>query len=122
MKMSLKDKSKNKVKNKIRKVAFKVINPFLPFIIIIVGIVFAICTVVDSLFTTEEDMQIAVQLSNDNYEAQYVEWLQEKENSPTTIIDGEGLISTRNVYLANTRLYNNNFSIWYESTSSNRYI
>lgn len=122
MKMSLKDKSKNKAKNKIRKVAFKLIKPFLPFIIIIVGIVFAICTVVDSLFTTEEDMQIAVQLSNDNYEAQYAEWLREKENSPTTIIGGKGLISTRNVYLANTRLYHNNFSIWYESTSSNRYI
>ncbi|MCI8470437.1 MAG: hypothetical protein HFJ35_02940 [Clostridia bacterium] len=118
MKMSLKDKAKNKAKNKLKKVAFKIIKPFLPFIIIIVGIVFAVCTVADSLFTTEDDMQIAEQLSNENYEEQYAEWLKEKETSPTTITNGIGLIPTRNVYLAYTRLYKYFFSFWYENASN----
>lgn len=91
--MSLKDKAKNKAKNKIKKIAFKIIKPFLPFIIIIVLIVFAVCTVVDSLFTTEDDMEIAKQLSNENYEEQYSEWVKEKENSTNTIINGKGLVS-----------------------------
>lgn len=90
--MSLKDEIKNKSKSKIKKVVFKIIKPFIPFIIIILGIIFAICTVADTLFTTEEDMQIAEQLSNDNYEEQYAEWLQEKETSPTTITNGIGLV------------------------------
>lgn len=93
--MSIMDKGKSKVKNKIKKVAFKVIKPFLPFIIVIIGIVFAVCTVVDSLLNTEDDMQVAEQLSNDNYEEQYAEWLHEKETSPNSIIsDGKGLVPT----------------------------
>lgn len=92
MKMALKDKAKDMTKKKIKKLVFKVIKPFLPFIIVIVGIVLAVCTVVDSLFTTDEDMQVAEQLSNDNYEEQYAQWLQEKENSPTSIINGNGLV------------------------------
>ena len=91
--MTLKDKAKDIAKKKIKKLLFTVIRPFLPFIIVIVGIVLAVCTVVDSLFTTEEDMQVAEQLSNDNYEEQYAQWLQEKENSPTSIINGIGLVS-----------------------------
>ena len=59
------------INEKIKKVAFKVLKPFLPFIIVIIGIVFAVCTVIDSLFTTEDDMQVAEQLSSDNYEEQY---------------------------------------------------
>lgn len=51
--MSIKDKAKSKVKNKMKKVAFKVIKPFLPFIIIIVGLFFAICTIIDAVFIQE---------------------------------------------------------------------
>lgn len=91
--MSLKDKAKSKVKNKIKKVAFKIIKPFLPFIIIIIGIVFAVCTVADTLFTTEYDVQIAEQLSNENYQEQYAKWLKEKETYPTTIMNGKELVS-----------------------------
>lgn len=51
--MSLKEKTKNKAKNKMKKVAFKVIKPFLPLIIIIVGLFFAICTIIDVVFIQE---------------------------------------------------------------------
>ena len=51
--MSIKDKAKSKVKNKMKKVAFKVIKPFLPFIIIIVGLFFAICTIIVAVFIQE---------------------------------------------------------------------
>lgn len=91
--MSIKDKVKNKAKAKVRKLAFKIIKPFLPFIIVIIGIVFAICTVADTIFTTEEDIQIMEQLSNENYTEQYAEWLKEKVNSPTTITNNKELIS-----------------------------
>lgn len=120
--MNLKDKAKNKAKNKIKKVAFKIIKPFIPFIIVIVGIIFAICTVVDSLFTTEDDMKIAEQLSNENYEEQYAEWLKEKECSPTTISNDKGLIPKRNVHMAYTWLHNNYIPLWHEDTSTYRSI
>lgn len=90
--MSLKDNAKYKVKSKIKKVAFKIIKPFLPFIIIIVGIIFAVCTVVDSLFTTEDDMQMAEKLSGQNYEQQYAEWVKEKETSGATITTDKWLV------------------------------
>lgn len=51
--MDLKNKVKNKAKNKMKKIAFKVIKPFLPFIIIIVGLFFAICTIIDAVFVQE---------------------------------------------------------------------
>lgn len=51
--MSLKNKVKSKIKNKIKKVVFKAIKPFLPFIIIIVGLFFAICTIIDAVFIQE---------------------------------------------------------------------
>lgn len=51
--MSLKDNLKNKAKNKAKKVVFKVLKPFLPFIIIIVGLFFAICTIIDAVFVQE---------------------------------------------------------------------
>ena len=44
------------------------------------------------MFTTEDDMQMAEKLTSEDYEAQYAEWLQEKENSPTTIINGKDLV------------------------------
>jgi murein DD-endopeptidase MepM/ murein hydrolase activator NlpD len=94
MKMSLKNKAKTEIKSKVKKIAFKILKPFIPFIIIIVGIIFAVCTVVDTLFTTEDDMQIAEQLSNNNYETQYAEWLQEKEDSQTVITNGREIITT----------------------------
>lgn len=53
MKMSLKINIKNKIKTKLKKVAFKVIKPFLPFILIIVGLFFAICTIIDAVFVQE---------------------------------------------------------------------
>lgn len=51
--MSLKEKSKSKVKNKAKKIAFKVIKPFLPFIIIIGLLFFAICSIIDAIFVQE---------------------------------------------------------------------
>lgn len=114
--MSLKEKAKNKVKNKVKKVVLKMLKPFLPFIAIIVGIIFAVCTVSDALFTTEDDMQIAEQLSNENYEEQYSQWLQLKNTDATIITDGKGLIPTRYVYLANTWIYSNYISFRYENS------
>ena len=122
MKMALKDKAKDMTKKKIKKLVFKVIKPFLPFIIVIVGIVLAVCTVVDSLFTTEEDMQVAEQLANDNYEEQYAQWLHEKENSPTSIINGNGLVPKGMFTWPIPRLYKSYFCIWYDNTSNYRCV
>ncbi len=44
---------KNNVKNKIKKVTFKMIKPFLPFILIIGLLFFAICTIIDAIFIQE---------------------------------------------------------------------
>lgn len=41
---------KKKTKNKIKKVAFKIIKPFLPFIAIIITLFFAICLIIDTIF------------------------------------------------------------------------
>ena len=48
--MSLKERVKTKAKGKIKKIAYKVIKPFLPFIVIIVALFFAICTIIDAIF------------------------------------------------------------------------
>ena len=88
--------AKNQINKKIKKVIFNLIKPFLPFIIVIIGIVFAVCTVVDSLFSTEDDMAVAEQLSNSDYEAQYAEWLKVKQTDGTTlptVSSGDGLVS-----------------------------
>lgn len=53
LKQMAKDKIKNKVKNKVKKVVFHALKPFLPFIIIIVGLFFAICTIIDAVFIQE---------------------------------------------------------------------
>ncbi len=47
--MNLKEKTKSKVK----KIVFKIIKPFLPFIIIIIGLFFAICIIIDAIFIQE---------------------------------------------------------------------
>lgn len=119
--MSLKEKTKNEIKKKFKKIVFKIIKPFIPFIIVIFLIVLAVCTVVDSMFTTEDDMQMAETLSSEDYEAQYEEWLKDKETTPTTIInDGKGLVPTRYVYLANTWLYINYITFWNANSSNYR--
>lgn len=93
--MSLKDKLKNKAKNKAKKIVFKVIKPFLPFIIIIVGLFFAICTVIDTIFLTEADMEIASKVeSGELTPEEYAEWLEEKSSSATVVTNGKGLIPT----------------------------
>ena len=53
MKMSLKINIKNKIKTKVKKVAFKVIKPFLPYIIIFFVLLFAFCTVIDAIFVDD---------------------------------------------------------------------
>ena len=119
--MNLKITVKNNIKKQLRKVVFKIIRPFIPFIIVILLIVLAICTVVDSVFTTEDDMQMAEKLSIEDYEAQYAEWLKEKETSPNTIAnDTTRLVPTRNVYLAHTWIFNYNITFRYESTSNHQ--
>lgn len=55
--MSIADKAKNAIKNKIKikakKMAIKAIKPFLPFILIIGLLFFAICTIIDAIFIQE---------------------------------------------------------------------
>ena len=52
--MSLKSKAKEllkrKTKSKLKKAAFSVIKPFLPYIIIFLVLLFAFCTVIDAIF------------------------------------------------------------------------
>ena len=49
----IKKRIKSKAEQKIKKIVFKVLKPFLPFIIIIVGLFFAICTLIDAIFIQE---------------------------------------------------------------------
>lgn len=55
--MSLKNKAKavakNKIKNKLKKAAFSVVKPFLPYIIIFLVLLFAFCTVIDAIFVDD---------------------------------------------------------------------
>ena len=51
--MSLKNQAKNILKKKARKVIFHLIKPFLPYIIIILLLFFAICTIIDAVFIQE---------------------------------------------------------------------
>ena len=51
--MSLRNKAKNKAKSKIKKAAFSVIKPFLPYIIIFLVLLFAFCTVIDAIFVDD---------------------------------------------------------------------
>lgn len=66
----------------------------------------------------ETDTQIIIQAANGYSEnEEKISWLQESQSSLEIITDGKGLIPTRNVYLAYTRLYNNNIRVWNENTS-----
>ena len=55
--MSLINKAKNAIKNKVKakvkKIAIKAIKPFLPFVLIIGLLFFAICTIIDAVFIQE---------------------------------------------------------------------
>lgn len=51
--MSIKEKVKYKINQKTKKVALKIIKPFLPFIIIIIGLFFTICFIIDAIFIQE---------------------------------------------------------------------
>lgn len=51
--MDLKNKVKNNAKKKAKKIAFKVLKPFLPFILIIGLLFFAICSIIDAIFVQE---------------------------------------------------------------------
>lgn len=51
--MSLRNKAKNKAKSKIKKAAFSVIKPFLPYITIFLVLLFAFCTVIDAIFVDD---------------------------------------------------------------------
>lgn len=65
----------------------------------------------------ETDLQIIIEASNGYYKgSENTSWLQ-NSNSSNIITDGKGLIPTRNVYLANTWLYKNNFTFWNENSS-----
>ena len=44
---------KNKIQNKVKKIVFKAIRPFLPFVIIIVALFLAICSIIDAVFIQE---------------------------------------------------------------------
>lgn len=65
----------------------------------------------------ETDLQIIIEASNGYYEGEEnTSWLQGSSSYNTVITDGNGLIPTRNVHLANTWLYKNNISFWYENS------
>lgn len=51
--MKIKDKVKNKAKKQIKKIAFKVLKPFLPFVLIIGLLFFAVCSIIDAVFVQE---------------------------------------------------------------------
>lgn len=51
--MALKKIAKNKIKGKIKKIVFKAIKPFLPFILIFFGLLFAFCSIIDAVFVQE---------------------------------------------------------------------
>ena len=51
--MNFKKNVKNKINKRTKKIILKVLKPFLPFIIIIVGLFFAICFIIDAIFVQE---------------------------------------------------------------------
>lgn len=62
--MSLKNKAKNKLKSKVRKIVFKVLKPILPFIIILVGLLFAICSILDIFIQIFQNNSVEIELKN----------------------------------------------------------
>ena len=96
--MSMKDKAKEiarkQIKKKIRRIALIVIKPFLPFIILVVGITFAVCIVVDGVFVTEADMSLVEKAERGELtDKEYMDWLKLKNDSNSSISSGDGLIS-----------------------------
>lgn len=57
--MNLKNTLKNKAKKKINKIVLKVLKPFLPFLLIIIGLFFAICTIIDAVFIQEVQTDVS---------------------------------------------------------------
>ena len=55
--MSIKNNAKKKAKSKVKKIVFLVIQPFLPFIIIILVLFFSICSIIDAVFIQEVQKQ-----------------------------------------------------------------
>lgn len=51
--MNLKNKATNMAKQKAKKIVFKVLKPFLPFILIIGLLFFSICSIIDAIFVQE---------------------------------------------------------------------
>ena len=89
--MSLKGKAKNNVKKKIRKLILRLIRPFLPYILLFFGLLFALCTVIDLVFGEEtkmdsrdidvdNELEIAIDVATDYYEGR------------TVILNGKGLV------------------------------
>ena len=71
----------------------------------------------------ETDLQIIIQAASGYYEGEEnTSWLQGNASSSEIITDGKGLIPTRYVCLANTWIYNYNFTLWYENSSNYRSI
>ena len=62
--MNLKNKAKNKLKSKVRKIVFKVLKPILPFVIIIVGLLFAICSILDIFIQIFQNNSVEIELKN----------------------------------------------------------
>lgn len=96
MSMTLHDKKKQELRKKIgkhlRRVSIIILKPFLPFIIVIVLIIFAVSTVSDVLFGSEDDAHVIEELSSEDYEAQYEKWLEETNAYGTVLADSRGLI------------------------------
>lgn len=81
-----------KINKKLRKVAFKILKPFIPFIILIIGIIFAICLVVEGVFVTEADMAFVDRAERGELsDEEYMDWLRGRTES-TTIIDDDRLV------------------------------
>ena len=59
-----KNKAKNKLKSKVRKIVFKVLKPILPFVIIIVGLLFAICSILDIFIQIFQNNSVEIELKN----------------------------------------------------------
>lgn len=69
------------------------------------------------------DVQIILQAASGYYSGkENIAWLQDNNISNSIIKSGKGLIAKRNVYMASSRIYTNNFSLWYENSSYNRCI
>ena len=67
----------------------------------------------------DTDVSIVIEAANGYYDGEEnTSWLQNSSNN-TIITDGESLVPTRNVYMANSWIYNDNIFLWNESTSNN---